>query len=119
MFIRQAFALVLAILLLWPVGLYAQSKAFKEADNQAIALFKAGKYEQAIPFYRKALELSEKEFGSSSPTTAALLAALAQIYHLQGLYAEAEPLYQRSLAIFEKAYGPNHRHVATVRGRWR
>lgn len=115
MFIRRAFALVLAILLLWPVGLYAQSKALKEADNQAIALFKAGKYEQAIPFWRKSLELSEKEFGPSSPTTAAVLDALAQTYHRQGLYTEAAPLYQRSLDMFKKAYGPDNRHVATVR----
>ncbi len=83
-----------------------------EANRQGNALLEAGRYEEAIPVWRKALELGENEFGPNDPTTAALLDALAQTYHRQGRYAEAEPLYERSLAIREKALGPDHPLVA-------
>ncbi len=112
MFIRRALALVVAILWLWPAGLYAQSDALMEAYQQGQALYEAGQYEQAIPFWRKALELGENEFGSNHVTTATLLNKLAVLYDLQGRYADAEPLYKRALAIWEKALGPEHPDVA-------
>jgi len=105
---RCAFALVLAILWLWPASLHAQSEALMEAYRQGKALKEAGRYEQAIPFYREALELGEREFGPDHPTTALLLNNLASLYESQGRYAEAEPLYKRALAIWEKALGPDH-----------
>ncbi len=71
MFSRLALPLVLAILWLWPASLHAQSEAFMEAYRQGQALYEAGRYEQAIPFFREALELGEREFGSDHPTTAA------------------------------------------------
>ncbi len=114
MFIRRALTLVVAILWLWPASLHAQSEALLEANRQGNALLEAGQYEQAIPIWRKAVELSENEFGPSDPTTAALLDALAQSYHLQGRYADAAPLYNRSLAIEEKALGPEHPEVAAA-----
>ena len=109
---RCAFALVLAILWLWPASLHAQSEALMEAYRQGKALKEAGRYEQAIPFYREALELGEREFGPDHPTTALLLNNLASLYESQGRYAEAEPLYERALAILEMALGPEHPNVA-------
>ena len=53
MFIRRALALVLAILWLWPAGLYAQSEALQVARRQGLALYEAGQYEQAISFWWK------------------------------------------------------------------
>ena len=60
MFIRRTLALVVAILWLWPAGVFAQSEALKDAFREGQALYKAGQYEQAIPFYREALELGER-----------------------------------------------------------
>ncbi len=72
-----------------------------------------GRYAEAEPFARRALELAEREFGASHPTTTTTLHWLAVLYKAQGRYAEAEPLHKRSLAIREKALGPEHPHVAT------
>ncbi len=113
MFIRRALLLVLAIVWLWPSVLHAQSKALIEAYRQGKAFNDAGQYEQAIVFWRKAVELSEKEFGPKHPDTAGLLNNLAELYRAQGRYEAAEPLYKRSLAIREKALGPDHPDVAT------
>ena len=113
MFIRRALALVLAILWLWPASPHAQSEALDEAYYQGQTLYEAGRYEEAIPFWRKALELGEREFGPDHPTMATLLNNLAELYRAQGRYEAAEPLYKRALAIREKALGPDHPAVAT------
>ena len=112
MFIRRARALIVAVLWLWPTSLRAQSEALMDANNRGNALLEAGQYEQAIPFWRKALELGESELGANHLTTAALLDALAQTYLLQGRYTEAEPFFVRALSIREKALGAEHPDVA-------
>ena len=113
MFVRRALALVLTVAWLWPASLHAQSEALMEAFQQGKALKEAGRYEQAIPFYREALGLGEQEFGPEHPTTATLLNNLAELYRAQGRYGAAEPLYKRALAVLEKALGPDHPDVAT------
>ena len=80
MLIRRALSLVVAILWLWPTGIYAQSEAFWDAIRQGKELKAAGQYEQAVPFYLNALELGEKEFGPDHPTTAIALNNLAFLY---------------------------------------
>ena len=65
-----------------------------------------------IPFWQKALELGDKEFGGDNPTTAILLTNLGKLYQSLGRYADAEPLYKRALVLREKALGPDHSNVA-------
>ncbi len=103
MFVGRIGVLLLAVLWLWPMGLHAQSGELMAAYRQGTSLREAGRYEQAIPYYRKALELGEHEFGLDHPITALLLDNLAALYEKQGRYADAEPLYERALAISEKA----------------
>ncbi len=110
---RRALALLLATLWLWPMSLYAQSADLMEADRQGQALYEAGLYEEAIPLWRKALELAEREFGPDHLTTAILLAKLALLYEAQGRYEPAEPLYRRALDINRDALAASHPRVAT------
>ncbi len=84
---------------LWPGLALAQSAALMEAFNQSKALYEQGRYGEAERFAKKALKLSEREFGSSHSTTGVMLNELALVYQAQGRYAEAELLYKRSLAI--------------------
>ena len=107
-------ALVLVVLWLWPTGLHAQSDALMAAFREGKALEDGGQYGRAIPYYRAALELGERELGPDHPTTATLLNNLAVLYRLQGRFAEAGPLYERALAIWEKALGREHPNVATA-----
>ena len=44
MSIRRRFALILAILWLWPGSLYAQSEALMEAYRRGQTLYEAGRY---------------------------------------------------------------------------
>ncbi len=95
---KLSFLLVLIGLCLWPVGLRAQSAALMKAYKQGEALYQAGRYDEALPFWKKALKLGQREFGPEQPSTAMLLNNLAELYRLQGRYAEAEPLHKRALA---------------------
>ena len=90
----------------------AQSEALIQAFKQGLALKQAGRYGEATPFWVKALELGERDFGPEHPTTATFLGNLAFLYRAQGRYADAEPLYKRALAVKDKALGPQHPSVA-------
>ena len=55
--------IVCLLVALWPSLALAQSAALMEAFNQYQALYKQGRYGEAERFARKALELSQREFG--------------------------------------------------------
>ena len=91
---------ILVALFLWPAAVFGQSPEFTDAHNRANELSAEGRYQEAIPFAKEALRLSEREFGPAHQNTGSTLDNLAGFYHAQGSYAEAETLYRRALAIF-------------------
>lgn len=82
-------------------------------DRLAHIYQKQGRYREALPLYRKALQIHEQQLGADHPTVATSLNNLAGLYHDQGRYGEAETLYLRSLQIDEQVYGAVHPKVAT------
>ncbi|MCH9049884.1 MAG: tetratricopeptide repeat protein, partial [Proteobacteria bacterium] len=112
--VRSLLRVFLAVLWLWPAVAYGQSPALMDAYKRAKELYAQGRYQEALPFARNALRLSEQEFGRDHPKTATRLNNLARLYRRQGKYAEAEPLFKRALAIREEALGPEHPRVATI-----
>jgi tetratricopeptide (TPR) repeat protein len=99
---------MLVALFLWPAAVFGQSPELMDAYNRANDLSAEGRYQAAIPFAKKALRLSEREFGPNHSNTSSTLSYLALLYAAQGRYAEAEPLYKRALEIWEKALGTDH-----------
>ena len=81
-------------------------------NNVGIALHYGGKYKEAEPLYKRALEIREKALGPDHPDTATCLNNLALLYRDQGKYEKAEPLYKRALEILKKALGKNHPNYA-------
>ena len=55
--------MVWSLLVLLPENVSAQSPELMQAHQQGLALNKKGQYKEAIPFFQKALELGEREFG--------------------------------------------------------
>jgi len=87
--------------------------------NEAVAsLYKAGKFDEAIPLAKRAVRVLEKTLSPLDPELATALYNLAELYndYRTGIrnFTEAELLYQRALAIREKALGPEHPLVATT-----
>ena len=114
--IRSIQVIVLvAVMCLTAAPAYTQGAGieWKILNQEAMELYRTGKYDRAIVVAKKALEVAEKNVGPNHPDVATSLNNLAELYRTQGQYAQAEPLYKRSLAIREKALGPDHPDVAT------
>ncbi len=75
-------------------------------------LEKAGKYEEAIPYAKKLLEIFEKYSQKDDPNIAMFLNRFAMLYLTKGRYAEAEPLLKRSLEINQKSSGKEYPNLA-------
>ena len=71
-----------------------------------------GRYADAEPLYKRALEIDEKVYGKEHPSVATRLVNLADLYRTTGRYAEGEPLFTRALKILEKVHGEEHPSVA-------
>jgi tetratricopeptide (TPR) repeat protein len=82
-------------------------------NNGGYYLICQGRYEEAEPLIKRALEIRERMLGANHPDTAISLNSLAVIYENQGRYKEAEPLIKRALEIRERALGGNHPDTAT------
>ena len=85
-------------------ALHDARKQFEEA----LKLQDAGKYDQALPFAERALEIRERLLGAEHRDVAAATNNLAGVYTGKGAYAKAEMLCQRALDIREKALGKDH-----------
>jgi CHAT domain-containing protein/Tfp pilus assembly protein PilF len=86
-----------------------------EADalnKKGMELYRAGKYEEAIPLAQRVLAIREKALGPDHLKVAASLNNLAEVYREQRRYTDAEPLIKRALAIREKALAPGHPDIA-------
>src|SRR6266540_4477285 len=89
-------------------------RALQEARKlykKAIDLRNAGKYDEALSPFERALEIRERRLGPDHPDVSQAINSLATLHYYKGDYAKAEPLYQRALAIREKALGPEHPDV--------
>ncbi|MEL6780562.1 MAG: tetratricopeptide repeat protein, partial [Cyanobacteria bacterium J06597_16] len=75
-----------------------------------------GRYSEAEPLYREALEMRKRLLGDEHPDVASSLNNLAALYYNQGRYSDAEPLLIDALALFEQRLGPDHPSTKVVRG---
>src|SRR5882672_11259327 len=72
-------------------------------NQEGVSLYRAGRYNEALPLAKRILEIRENALGPDHPEVAQSLNNLALLYATKGDYAQAEPLYQRGLGIREKA----------------
>src|SRR5262245_11125831 len=118
---HRAPATTALILWLWAVGCASVETAptdtrpaeAQRALDEGVRLAEAGKYAEAEPLLRRALELREEALGAKHLDVAAALNSLANVYADQRLTAKAEPLHERALAIREEALGKQHPQVAS------
>ena len=74
---------------------------------------------EAESLFRRGLLINEKVFGPDSPSTGAILNALAGALWSQGRFDEAEMEIRRALKISQDSYGPNHPETLGVRANLR
>jgi tetratricopeptide (TPR) repeat protein len=89
-------------------GNQAELEKAKALNDQVEQLYKAERYQEALPLALQALQIRERAFGSESPDNAESLNNLALIYRIMGDYEKALSLHQRALKIREKTLGSEH-----------
>ena len=70
---------ILVALFLWPAAVFGQSPELMDAYNRVGELYAEGRYQEAIPFAKEALHLSEREFNPDHPVVAVSLNIFALI----------------------------------------
>jgi TonB family protein len=86
----------------------AGSDEARKLNAQAVALYKEGKYEEAIKLQKQALAMWEKELGKEHKLIATGSTNLGEMYKALNRYGEAAGAYRRALKVEEKLLGPEH-----------
>jgi len=99
------------------VSLHAQTQpvsvpTWQELLAKADSLNNIAQYDSALVLGKKALEMTEREYGTEDTSVARALNSTGSTYYNQGKYPEAEAAYKPALAIREKVLGPDHLDVA-------
>ena len=89
-----------------------QSSALGDAFKRYEALNDEGRFKEALPFAKWALELGRRAFGSDDQNTAKMMVLVADLYDELDRNDEAEAHYKRALEIFEKVIGSENTHIA-------
>jgi tetratricopeptide (TPR) repeat protein len=99
----------------WSAGQTDARQRVAATRRVALLQFHAGRRDEALALYHRALEDAERKFGQEAAETAACLADLAESLRVDGHLAEAESLARRALAIREKTLGPAGRLTRAAR----
>jgi TonB family protein len=83
-------------------------------SQQVVILYKQGKFDEALPLAKHALELREKRLGPENELVGRALENLASLYFAKKQYEWAARFYQRELSVFEKTLGDHDPKVADV-----
>lgn len=88
-----------------------QQKAVAEAERKfqkVLELHRQGKFQEAVPLARAALETDREILGAQHPKYADKTYILALMYHHLGARAKAEALYLETWEIAKKTHGERH-----------
>ncbi len=85
-------------------------------NNLALSYVTTGRYDEAGPLYREALQVTGRAQGKQHPDYAVRLNNLAGLLQATGRRAEAGPLLEQALQVVEAALGAEHPHTVAVRG---
>ena len=94
-----------------------QSKDLEEAERltaDVMKLYREGKFAEAIPPAKRALEIREKALGKDHQQVAQAANNLGTIYVRSGEQEKAESLFKRALKIYEKALGAESAQLTPV-----
>jgi TonB family protein len=85
-----------------------------QLNTSLVELYKAAKFDEALPVARRLVELREKMFGLADPIVGIALSNLAEIHRAKKQNDEAQRLYRRSLTILERDPATNSLSMINV-----
>jgi serine/threonine-protein kinase len=89
----------------------SQALIANDLGNLSVALWRSGKYAEALPLAEEALALRRRVWGEEHTDVATSLFNLAAVLSASGDYARAEKVIRESLAMRRKLLGGGHPHV--------
>jgi TonB family protein len=81
-------------------------------NESAVKLYNQGKYDEALPLARRAIEIREKLLSRKDPRVSISLTNLGEIYLAKKDYKAAREVFQRLLQIQEETFGPDDVNLA-------
>ena len=79
------------------------------AINNMGALLKIqGKYDEALPHFTEALEVSRRALGDEHPNTLTSISNMGNLLNSQGKYDEALPHFTEALEAYRRTLGDEH-----------
>jgi tetratricopeptide (TPR) repeat protein len=84
------------------------TKLYEEVSR----LFQRGRYADAVPLLRRALDIRRRHLGGEHPDVARAMHDLGFFLGKSGKPAEAQPLLEKALAIFRQVLGEDHPDTA-------
>ena len=94
-----------------------QSPELKEASDLSLSvvkLFKEGKFDEAIPLAKRALEIRERVLPPGDPMVLTALGNLGNLYNAKSDYNAAKKTFERLLAVQEQQFGPTNVKLAST-----
>lgn len=90
----------------------ADVKTATAMSNLADSYRTAGRFDEAEPIFRQALEIFRNRLGTENPIYAVCVNNLANLLRKTGRFEMAEPLYREAMEITRKSFGVDHRDYA-------
>lgn len=94
-----------------------QSPELLEAEKlnaEVVALYKAGKFDEAIPLAKRILEIREQALAPNHDLIVSALINLGQIYRARRKYGDARVYFQRILTIYEQSPTPDPAAISNL-----
>src|SRR5262245_12157878 len=85
-----------------------------ELTAKVIELYKAARYDEALPLAKRALDLREKALSPTDPNLIAPLTNLGELERGLKQFGEARAYFGRALTISQNSYGENDVRVARL-----
>jgi TonB family protein len=85
-----------------------------QLNSEVLKLYNEGKYDEALPLAKRALELREKALGATHENLIPLLVNLGEIYRAKKKPGEARSYLERALQLSEKSFGPEDLRITRL-----
>ncbi|HVS81296.1 MAG TPA: tetratricopeptide repeat protein [Pyrinomonadaceae bacterium] len=98
-------------------GLPSQSPELAEASRlsaSVVKLYNEGKYDEAFPMAKRAVELREKVLGKDDEGVASAVLNLAEIQWARRKYNESRSLFERAVQSYQRTLGPENPRLGDI-----